>query len=309
MIGTLLPLHAGADRAIGEGARVDPWTVWGAEPLILVGVVIVAVLYAAGWWRLRRRGRPDLAGLARAAAFIAGLSVISLALISPLDHIGETYLLSAHMTQHVLIGDLAPMLLILGLAGPLALFVVPTPMLRALARPRPRAVLGALGRPWVAFVAWAAVTLGWHVPAAYEYALEHRWAHDLEHLSMVAVGLAVWMHILGLVSRIRMSHARRAAYAIGLLAVGMVVSQVLFLRDPLYAVYLQQPERLLGLSPTADQTRAALIMTAEQMLTLVTAAALLMWTHVDRAVAERDAGAATAPPTSAAVSGDAGRGA
>ena len=94
------------------------------------------------------------------------------------------------------------------------------------------------------------------------------------------------MHILGILPRIRMSHARRAAYALGLLAVNMVVSEVLFLRGPLYSVYVEQPDRLLGLSPTADQTRAALIMTAEQMLTLLTAATLLLWTHVDRAVAE-----------------------
>ena len=109
---------------------------------------------------------------------------------------------------------------------------------------------------------------------------------------MIVAGLAVWMHILGILPRIRMGHARRAAYALGLLAVNMVVSEVLFLRDPLYSVYVEQSDRLLGLSPTADQTRAALIMTAEQMLTLLTAAALLVWTHVTA----RPPSAMRAPP-------------
>jgi putative membrane protein len=270
-----LALHAAGEQG--------PGTAWGVDPWVLLGICAAALLYAAGWRRLRRRGRPDLASVPRAACFGAGLAVIGLALVSPLDHIGEEYLLSAHMTQHMLIGDAGPLLLVLGLAGPLALFVVPRPALRAAARPRPRRALRVLALPAVAFVAWCAVTCGWHLPGPYGYALDHRWAHDLEHLSMLAVGLAVWAHIVGLFPRVRMSHARRAGYALGLFMVGMVVSEVLFLRDPLYAVYANQPERLLGLSPAADQMRAALIMASEQMLTLLTAAGLLLWTHVERA--------------------------
>jgi cytochrome c oxidase assembly factor CtaG len=273
----ILALHAAGEQ--------EPWTAWGADPWVMAGIAAAALLYAAGWRRLRRRGRADLASVPRAVLFGAGLAVLGLALVSPLDHVGEEYLLSAHMTQHMLVGDVAPLLLVLGLAGPLALFVVPRPALRAAARPRPRRALRVLALPAVAFVAWCAVTCGWHLPGPYGYALDHRWAHDLEHLSMLAVGLAVWMHIAGLFPRMRMSHARRAGYALGLFLVGMVVSEVLFLHDPLYAVYLDQPERLWGLSPSADQTRAALIMASEQMLTLLTAAGLLLWAHVERAAA------------------------
>jgi cytochrome c oxidase assembly factor CtaG len=278
----ILPLHAGL-----EGA--GPWTAWEPQPLVLVVAAAVLGAYALGWRRLRGRGRPDLASVPKAVAFAAGVLVIVLALVSPLDHVGEEYLLSAHMTQHMLIMDAGPLLIALGLAGPLALFVVPRPALRRLGRPRPRAVLARLASPWVAFAAWTAVMVVWHVPAAFELALNHRWAHDLEHVTMIAAGLAVWMHIVAVLPRARMSHARRAAYAMGLFAIGMVVSEVLFLSDPLYARYVDQPDRLLGLSPTADQSRAALIMTAEQMLTMVTAAALLVWAHVE-GVAQRDAG-------------------
>ena len=79
-----------------------------------------------------------------------------------------------------------------------------------------------------------------------------------------------------------MSHAKRAGYAVGLLFAGMVVSEFLFLNDPLYPVYVDQPDRLFGLTPEADQIRASLIMTAEQMITLLMAATLIMWSHVDR---------------------------
>jgi putative membrane protein len=282
----ILALHA-----VGE---LDPWTAWAVDPLVVLGLAAAALMYAAGWVRLRAR-RPDLANGWRAVSFAAGLLVLGLALQSPLDHIGEEYLLSAHMSQHMLIGDLAPALLTLGVMGPLALFVVPRPVLHALARPRPRAVLRVLGRPWIAFVAWCVVMFGWHWPPTYEYALDTRWAHDLEHLSMIVVGLAVWTHIVGNVPRIRMSHARRAAYAFGLFVAGMVLSEIMFLRDPLYSVYVDQHDRLFGLSPTEDQVRASLIMATEQMLTLLTAAALLMWAHVDRASAEREEEEASAP--------------
>ena len=79
----------------------------------------------------------------------------------------------------------------------------------------------------------------------------------------------------------------------------MLVSEFLFLNDPLYDVYVNQPDRLFDLSPEADQIRASLIMTGEQMITLLMAATLIMWNHVDGAVAERaddDAAAWPEPP-------------
>ncbi len=280
-----IALQAGAHHA----DLADPWTVWSSAPLVPLGLGLITLLYFVGWWRLRRRGRPDLANVPRALSFLLGVQILNLALTSPLDHVAHHYLLSVHMVQHVLIGDVAPILLTLGVAGPLALFVVPRPLLRASARPRVRAVLRVAGRPWVAFVAWSVVTCGWYIPAAYAFALDNPWGHAAMQGSIILTGLAVWAHIIGTVPRMRMSHARRAAYAVGLLGVGMVLSEVLFLADPLYSAYIGQPDRLFGLSPAADQIRASLIMTGEQMITILLAATLLMWTHVDRVADERAA--------------------
>ena len=216
-----------------------PWLTWSVEPLVPLALAVVTLFYLSGWLRLRRRGRPELASVARLAAFLLGVQILNLALTSPLDHVADHYLLSVHMVQHVLIGDVAPILLTLGVMGPLALFVIPRPILRASARPRVRTVLRALGRPWVAFVAWSVVTCGWYVPAAYAFALSSGWGHWAMQLSIIVTGLGVWAHIIGIVPRMRMSHARRAAYAVGLLAVGMVVSEVLFLADPLYPLYVR----------------------------------------------------------------------
>jgi cytochrome c oxidase assembly factor CtaG len=271
-------LHAGVDH---DGL----WSAWSPDAPALVAVALAAaLLYLAAWRRLRRRGRADLAPAWRAAAFLGGLAVLVLALVSPLDEIGERYLLSAHMAQHLLIGDIAPLLLVAALAGPLMLLAVPRPVLRRAGRaPALRRALAVAGRPVTAFALWTAVMVGWHVPAAFDLALEHRWAHDLEHASMVLAGLLVWAVVLGAAPRTRMSSARRAAFAVGLFAVSTAVSQALLLSGPLYEVYAEQQHRLLGLGPAADQTRAALLMGTEQLMTLGVAAGLLLWSHVERA--------------------------
>jgi cytochrome c oxidase assembly factor CtaG len=273
----VLLLHAGVDHA-------SPWGAWSADwPIVAAGVAAVAVAYLAGWARLRRRGRPDLAGSWRAAAFLGGLAVLLLALVSPLDEVGERYLLTAHMAQHLMIGDIAPILLVAGLAGPLMVFAVPRPALRGLARaPALRRALGVATWPAAAFLLWTAVMVGWHVPGAYELALEQRWAHDLEHASMVLAGLLAWVTVMAAAPRRRMSPARRAGFAAGLFAVGLIVSQVLLLSGPLYGVYVEQPHRLLGLTPAADQARAALLMGTEQLMTFGLAVGVLLWSHVER---------------------------
>ncbi len=51
----------------------------------------------------------------RALAFLAGVLVLLAALVSPLDALGDTYLFSAHMVQHLLLILVAPPLLIMGL--------------------------------------------------------------------------------------------------------------------------------------------------------------------------------------------------
>src|SRR5690606_21782986 len=129
------------------------------------------------------------------------------------------------------------------------------------------------------------------------YALAHRWAHDVEHATMFLAGFLLWLHVAGAIPRVRLSHSRRAALPVGTLAAGMVISQTLFLADPLYSLYVEHPERLFGLLPKADQVRAAMLMTTEQILTLGVAAALLLWTHVERAEEQaREDMAAARPP-------------
>lgn len=255
---------------------------WQLEPVVLIMAAIASLLFTQGFVRLRRRRR-DHAPWSRPLLFGLGLALATLPLVSPLDAVGDTYLLSAHMLQHVLIGDAAPALILLSLRGPLLFFFLPKPILAPLARLGPlRAVLSFLLRPRVSFAAWAAVIAGWHVPAAYDYTLSHQAVHDLEHAAFVLVGVLVWTQLVDPDRHGRLSVGQRAAYAVALFAAGQVLSDVLVFSAPLYPAYAEQPDRLFGLSPAADQVKAGLVMMGEQIVTLGTCAALLLWAHVER---------------------------
>src|SRR5205085_8969321 len=113
-----------------------------------------------------------------------GLTFVALA--SPLDAVADDYLLSAHMLEHVVIGDLAVALGLLAVRGPLTFFLLPPQVLSPLAGFRPlRGFLHRLTGPWVAFPLWTASMWAWHVPRIYDYAAQHDTVHNFQHLSFV----------------------------------------------------------------------------------------------------------------------------
>jgi cytochrome c oxidase assembly factor CtaG len=270
---------------------------WNPSPIVLVGAGVVVALFAQALVRLRRRGRQDLAGSTRLVLFLLAVAVGTLALVSPLDAVGDSYLLSGHMLQHVLIGDVATALALVALRGPLVFFLLPSSVLRSLSRVRTlRRVLACLLRPRVSLGVWALVIAAWHVPAAYDYALRHQAVHDLEHLSFVAAGLLVWMQLVDPARRRALGVPQRLGYAVALFAFGAILGAVLALSAPLYPSYAGQSERLLGLSPFADQQLAGLVMFAEQLASLGLCAAFLLRGSVRRRPAASSARAPVAIP-------------
>jgi cytochrome c oxidase assembly factor CtaG len=251
---------------------------WTVEPVVLALAALAVVLFVQAFRRLRRRGRADLAARDRALLFAAGIGALVLALVSPLDAAGEEYLLSAHMLQHVVIGDLVPALLAVAIRGPLLFFLLPQAVLRPLARLRRlRAFLAWLIRPPVALAVWAATIAAWHVPAVYDYTLTHRALHDLEHASFVLAGLLVWNVLVDSARHGTLSTRGRLGVTLTLFAMGQALAYVLvFSFDPLYAAYAGQDERLWGLSALTDQRLAGVVMMGEQLLTLGTCATVLL---------------------------------
>jgi cytochrome c oxidase assembly factor CtaG len=271
---------------------------WQPAPAVLAAAALALVLFFQGFVRLRRRGRTDHAGWDRALFFVTGVGLLTLALVSPLDAIGEGYLLSAHMLQHVLIGDVAPALILVALRGPLLFFFLPAAALAAVARSRAaRAVLRFLVRPSVAFAIWAAVFAAWHVPAFYDYALTHQFVHDLEHLSFVVAGLLVWYQLVDPARRGVLSRGGRVGFAVMLFAAGQVLSMVLvFAFEPLYPAYAAQTERLLDISALTDQRLAGIVMMLSQAATLGTCVAFLLLAADQESRAGDDAAVLTPEP-------------
>ena len=126
------------------------------EPLQLAPIVLLAAAYARRAHTLRRRGRP--VPRRKRAWFAAGIVVLLAALVSPIDRIGETRLFWVHMVQHLLLGDLAPLAIVLGLTG-----AVLRPLLRGPGAYR----LRQLAHPLVVLPLWALTLYVWHLPALY----------------------------------------------------------------------------------------------------------------------------------------------
>jgi cytochrome c oxidase assembly factor CtaG len=242
--------------------------------LPVVFAAFAAVLFLQAVMRLRRRGRADLAGWDRIALFALGLGLTVFALVGPLDRLAEDELLSAHMGQHVVIGDLGPALMVTALRGPLLVFLPPASLLAPLARnARVRAVLGTLLRPRVAFALWAANLAIWHVPYLYDAALAHENLHYFEHACWTIAGVLVWTLLVDPGSHKRLTVGGRVALAAALFAAGQILTDVLvFSFTPLYPWY----HGAHGLSALADQQVSGLVMMAEQLLTLGVCVALLL---------------------------------
>jgi cytochrome c oxidase assembly factor CtaG len=264
--------------AHGDAVPVDAlWRAWALQPVPVALALLAAALFAQGFVRLRRRS-PANAGWDRPVLFALALAAGVLPLVSPIDPLGDEYLLFVHMCEHVLIGDVAPALAMVALRGPLVFFLLPPALLRPLAATGwLRAAGSFLLRPFVAFAIWACVMAGWHVPVSYDFALAHERVHDLEHLTFVIAGTLVWAVLVDPARRRALTEAGRIFYAWGLFVTGHLATHlILFDSKPHYTPYILQDERLLGISPLHDQYWAGIAMTIEELLAFGILTAILV---------------------------------
>ncbi|MEO5633226.1 cytochrome c oxidase assembly protein [Gaiella sp.] len=258
-------------------ASENLWRAWSFQPVVIGGGLVAIAFFLHGWTRLRRR-RADLAPWTRIPLFVAGVVITVIAIVSPIDRIGESYLQSAHMLQHVLIADLGIALTIVAVRGPLTVFFLPRDLLVPLARMQwLRRTLRFLLRPGVSYGVWVIALLAWHVPQFYEAAL-HLWLwHDLMHLSFILGGILVWTQIIDPSRHERLTLGERLGFTALVFWTGQILAYViLFDYRPLFPSYADQPVRLLGLSPLTDQKVAGLVMMVEQVLTVGLAFVLLL---------------------------------
>ena len=253
------------------------WRAWSFQPLVLGAGIVAIAFFLHGWLRLHRR-RASLAPWTRIPLFVAGVVVTVLAIVSPIDAIGESYLQSVHMLQHVLIADLGIALTVVAVRGPLTVFLLPRDLLVPLARVRRlRRALRFLLRPGISYGVWVVVLVAWHVPRFYEAALHHVLVHDLMHLSFVVGGLLIWTQIVDPARHHRLSLGERIGFTALVFWTGQIMAYViLFDPTPLFSTYVGQPDRLLGLSALTDQKLAGVVMMTEQLATVGLAFVLLL---------------------------------
>ncbi len=249
---------------------VSPTIQWTLEPTVLAGVALLAVLYGLAWHRARAPGSTHRPGWGRLTLFASGLLVILIALVSPVDGLGDQLLLM-HMVQHVLLLDAVPILLILGTNKVLLRSV--TRRLHAIER---RA--GYLAHPACAVFFYAAIMWAWHVPATYDAALNDAGVHALEHLSFAAAGSLYWWHLLSPIrSRMRLGGMGPIGYMVTTkLLVGVLGIVLAFAPASFYPFYEHHPH-YWGLSPSNDQSLAGLLMALEQSIVMGVA---LVWLFV-----------------------------
>jgi putative membrane protein len=247
----------------GNNSAGHPHVEWLSDPAVLAPLALMAGIYVWRFRQARHEAGGRGAGPLQAAAFAGAMIALLAALVSPIDGLGEDYLFSAHMVQHVLLGDIAPLLLLLALS-------------RVIMRPATRRLtgveraLGPLASPVAAIALWLGLMYLWHVPALYDAAVEHAPVHLLEHVSFFAAGIALWWPLIQPVPmRRRLTGLQPLAYIgaakAGLAALGLYLA---WSTDVLYPYYERTP-RIWGLSPIEDQNVGGVIMMVEQSLTLV----------------------------------------
>jgi cytochrome c oxidase assembly factor CtaG len=240
---------------------------WQLDPQQLLPIAMLGTGYALRTRTLDAKGRRVPS--ARIVSFYGGLAVAAVAVASPLDWWAENRLLWVHMFQHLLLGDVAPLLVVLGLTGPL---------LRPLLAIRGLRLLRALVHPLVALPLWICDLYLWHLPALYQAALRHSGVHALEHVCFFSCGALMWAAVIEpLPGPVWFGNGFKAVYTLIVRTAGTALAMV-FIWDgrPLYVYYVVR-DRLAGTSAVADQRVAGLIMFTEgSIVTLVAFAVLFL---------------------------------
>jgi cytochrome c oxidase assembly factor CtaG len=228
-----------------------PATDPASAALQLGPLALLAVLYArrARTLARQRQGVPAW----RQASWFGALALIALSLT--LLGSGSQELLVLHMAEHLLIGDVAAILIVLGLTGPLL-----APVLRISFFNR----LRALSNPVIALPLWVLDLYVWHLPVFYEAALRNGGVHALEHVLFIAFGVNLWMCLLGPLPVPSWFDApRKAIYLLGYWFAGTLLANTfIWIGTPFYSYYASG-DASSGISQLADQKLAGAIMMIE----------------------------------------------
>jgi cytochrome c oxidase assembly factor CtaG len=225
---------------------------WNWNPSVLAGGTALMGAYLAA---VRSRLTT------RTLLFVAGDLVMLFALVSPLDVLGDTYLFSAHMVQHLLLMQVAPPLLLLGLPAWLAQKITDWPAAGRAER--------ILGRPGIAWLLGMGTMWAWHLPALYNATLADEGLHVVEHLSFLVTSTIFWWPVLSPLVERRLSPPATLLYLVPAIVASDILGSILTYTAPGVYDYLHPVDTLgvlpllrgaWGISPGVDQQLGGLAM-------------------------------------------------
>lgn len=194
---------------------------WEPVPSIAIGLIALLVAYLWGTkfkitWKT--------------AIFISGIAILWIGLMSPLDELGDEYLFSAHMMQHMILEFIGPLMLIAALPEEMVHSWIKIPVIKLAER--------TLGNPFVALTVATIVMLVWHIPPIYDITLENETVHIIEHITFMVSGTMLWWPVFKPISEGRLKPMAATVYltVAGFLAsiLGMIYTMSDF---PFYAAY------------------------------------------------------------------------
>ncbi|HYH60926.1 MAG TPA: cytochrome c oxidase assembly protein [Solirubrobacterales bacterium] len=242
------------------------------EPLQIAGLMLFGTAYAIRIQNLAQDGRPVPTW--RIVSYFSGIVLITVAFVSPLAHLGGELVL-AHMVQHLLIGDIAALLIVLGLTRSV---LQPVMALKAFDK------LKFLALPMVALPLWIANLYIWHIPALYDGTVTSEWLHAAQHACFITFGILMWMPIAGPLPKPSWfgGGAQVGYVVVARLASAGLGNILMWSGAALYVAYAPG-EAYWNISATADQGTAGVIMMVEGGIVTLGAIAwaLLTWAARD----------------------------
>ena len=228
---------------------------WGEFLPPLLGCLAYLPLYTKRARTLAREHRP-IPGW-RVISFTTGVLVLAIVQIGRLDTLADQVLV-AHMVQHIIIGDLCSLLIVLGLTGP---------MLQPLMHIRATRPLRTLAHPLAALALWALNLYAWHLPLLYQLAVRHDLIHALEHASLLWFGMLLWLALIGPLPKPSwFTGWGQPGYIIAVRVIGAVLADALIWAQTIFYPVYQTSDAARGLNPVSDQNVAGGIMMVEQII-------------------------------------------
>jgi putative membrane protein len=232
----------------------------------------LALAYEARARKLAGERRP--VPVWRQITFGAGMVVICASLLGPVDDEADK-LLWVHMIQHLLLADVASLLIVLGFTGPL---LQPLLSFRA-GRP-----LRVLTHPVVAISLFTFNLYLWHVPFLYQAVLTDTSLHVLEHLLFLGTGILLWMPLFGPLPKPQwFGKAAHVIYTVGIWLPGMILANAFMWSDTIFYPAYTKTAEAAGISPIGDQSTAGAILMGEctMMALAIFAWVFLRWARED----------------------------